>query len=47
MGRKKRFRIKQKQRQRRRQRLKRLRGKNLKINEYFLDGRYIGPKAER
>lgn len=47
MSRKKRFQIKQKQKQRRRKRLKGLRKKDVGIGDYFYDGHYIGPKAEK
>jgi len=47
MGRKKRQMVSKRQKLRRRKRLKKLREKNLNIKEYFFDGHYIGPKAEK
>jgi hypothetical protein len=47
MSRKKRFRVKQGQKNRRHERLKKLRAKKANIEEYFYNGRYIGPRNEK
>ena len=47
MGQKKQFQIGQQQRKRRRLRLKKLRAKSQNIQEFFCDGKYIGPSKEK
>ncbi len=47
MSTRKQFKIKQKQKLKRHKRLKKLKEKGAVVTDFFFNGRYIGPKAEK